>query len=72
MVLDAGFTPNKKGEEPIHAEVPKSNKHGHIVTDEDDENNTNLSRIRIIIENIFARLKQWKCLEGMYLMKHYP
>ena len=72
VVLDAGFTPNKKGQDPIHAEVPKSNKHGNVVTDEDDENNTNLSRIRIIVENIFARLKQWRCLEGMNSDKMRP
>ena len=65
IVLDAGFTPNKKGQVPIHAEVPSSNKNGHQVTAEEDENNVNISRLRIIIENTFARIKQWRCLAGM-------
>ena len=71
IVLDAGFTPNKKGQVPIHAEVPSSNKNGHQVTAEEDENNVNISRLCIIIENTFAHIKQWHCLAGVYKLLLY-
>ena len=38
VVADAGFTLQTKGGDPIGV-VPSSNKHGHVITDEEDDNN---------------------------------
>ena len=66
IAADNGFTINRIGEKPIHGVMPASAKYGHKVTPEGEECNTNIARIRIVVEIIFARLKQWMILGGMF------
>ena len=44
VVADAGFTLQTKGEDSIDV-VPSSNKHSHVITDEED-NNCQIARVR--------------------------
>ena len=63
IVGDAAFTFNKVGDKGhIIGVTPYSNKHGNTMTAEQREDNTNIARIRVIVENVFALLKKWECL----------
>ena len=45
--------------------TPYSNKYGNTLTEEQREDKTNIARIRVIVENVFALLKKWECLSCM-------
>ena len=65
ITADKGFTINRIGERLIHGVVPASEKYGHRVTPEEEEDNTNISHIRVVVENMFSQLKQWMILGGI-------
>ena len=64
---DAGFVFNRASDkEEIKGSVPYSNKNGKTVTPEQKQDNRNIARVRVIVENLFAILKKWECLSRMY------
>ena len=66
IVGDAAFTFNKVGDKGnVIGVTPYSNKYGNTLTEEQREDNTNIARIRVIVENVFALLKKWECLSCM-------
>ena len=66
IVGDAAFTFNKVGDKGnVIGVTPYSNKYGNTLTEEQREDNTNIARIRVIVENVFALLKKWEFLSCM-------
>jgi hypothetical protein len=65
VIGDKGYI----GCESVHAMRKK--KGGQVVlSDEDEQYNRNLSRVRIRVENHFADIKQWKCVSHVFRGKN--
>lgn len=67
---DGGFTFNKKKEStPIHGYKPFKKKAGQQLTEEQRQFNHRLSSMRVLVENVIARLKKFKIFKGVF--RHY-
>ena len=64
---DGGFYFNRKQDQvQIIGYKPHKVTHGVPLTDEQQKYNKHLSQMRVIVENTFARWKQWKILQGVF------
>ena len=64
---DGGLYFNEKQDQvKIIGYKPHKVTHGVPLTDEQQKYNKHLSQMRVIVENTFARWKQWKILQGVF------
>lgn len=64
---DGGFYFNRKQDQvQIIGYKPHKVTHGVPLTDEQQKYNKHLSQMRVIVENTFARWKQWKILQSVF------
>jgi hypothetical protein len=73
IAADGGFTFNKKGEQNRIITAKPHRLNAIVGTDAEKEEMRNFNKLlssnRVIVENVFARLKQWRIIGGF--MRHF-
>jgi len=64
VVVDSGYQGIKKIH--INSEVPKKRRKKNPLTKEDKKNNRELSKTRVLVENIIALIKRFKIVSDKY------
>ena len=66
VIADGGFIFNRKSDdEKINGFTPFKRDGGEL-TQEQKTFNTHLSKMRVVVENTLAQVKQWRVLKGVY------